>query len=220
MASLQDFSPNFIVSTAREVEASRATIERFQIRAGRDLDPVSSLSGGNQQKVVLGKWFLRNPSVLLLDEPTRGVDVGAKREISRIVGDFAAGGGTVGDDFVRDRRDPRRCGPHHGDARRQVGRHPRSIGSDRRKARPSLRLKCMPFGEANAESCPSILRQGPASRRLRARLQRIARDYGIYRRLRHPRRGALGRQPVLSHARAIFRTFCCRHRSTACWRSG
>ncbi len=95
MASLKDFSPNFIVSTAREVEASRETIKRFQIRAGRDLDPVSSLSGGNQQKVVLGKWFLRNPSVLLLDEPTRGVDVGAKREISRIVGDFAAGGGTV-----------------------------------------------------------------------------------------------------------------------------
>ena len=44
---------------------------------------------------MLGKWFLRNPRVLLLDEPTRGVDVGAKREISRIVGDFAAGGGTV-----------------------------------------------------------------------------------------------------------------------------
>ena len=56
---------------------------------------MSSLSGGNQQKVVLGKWFLRNPRLLLLDEPTRGVDVGAKREISRIVGDFAAAGGTV-----------------------------------------------------------------------------------------------------------------------------
>jgi len=95
MASLREFSPNFIVNTAREAQASRETIKRFQIRAGRDLDPVSSLSGGNQQKVVLGKWFLRNPRVLLLDEPTRGVDVGAKREISRIVGDFAASGGTV-----------------------------------------------------------------------------------------------------------------------------
>jgi ATPase subunit of ABC transporter with duplicated ATPase domains len=95
IASLKDFSPNFIVSTAREVEASRQTIKRFQIRAGRDLDLVSSLSGGNQQKVVLGKWFLRNPRVLLLDEPTRGVDVDAKREISRIVGEFAASGGTV-----------------------------------------------------------------------------------------------------------------------------
>lgn len=95
VASLPELSPNFVVGPAREARASRETIERFRIRVGRDIDPVSSLSGGNQQKVVLGKWFLRNPRVLLLDEPTRGVDVGAKREISRIVGDFAAGGGTV-----------------------------------------------------------------------------------------------------------------------------
>ncbi len=95
MASLKDLSPHFVVNAAREAKASREAIERFQIRVGRDVDPVSSLSGGNQQKVVLGKWFLCNPRVLLLDEPTRGVDVGAKREISRIVGDFAATGGTV-----------------------------------------------------------------------------------------------------------------------------
>ena len=95
MASLKALSPHFVVNTARETKASREAIERFQIRVGRDADPVASLSGGNQQKVVLGKWFLCNPRVLLLDEPTRGVDVGAKREISRIVGDFAAAGGTV-----------------------------------------------------------------------------------------------------------------------------
>ncbi len=95
MASLKALSPHFVVNTARETKASREAIERFQIRVGRDADPVASLSGGNQQKVVLGKWFLCNPRVLLLDEPTRGVDVGAKREISRIVGKFAAAGGTV-----------------------------------------------------------------------------------------------------------------------------
>ena len=95
MATLRHLSPYFVVNMAREAKASRETIEQFQIRVGRDLDPVASLSGGNQQKVVLGKWFLCNPRVLLLDEPTRGVDVGAKREISRIVGDFAAAGGTV-----------------------------------------------------------------------------------------------------------------------------
>ena len=44
-----------------------------------------NLSGGNQQKVVLGKWLLRNPKVLILDEPTRGIDVGAKREFYRIL---------------------------------------------------------------------------------------------------------------------------------------
>jgi putative xylitol transport system ATP-binding protein len=95
MARLRTISPGYVVNSAREAQASRDAIERFQIRVGRDVDPVASLSGGNQQKVVLGKWFLCNPRVLLLDEPTRGVDVGAKREISRIVGDFAAGGGTV-----------------------------------------------------------------------------------------------------------------------------
>ena len=95
MASLRELSPRFVVDSKREAQVSRQAIERFQIRAGRDVNLVSSLSGGNQQKVVLGKWFLRNPRVLLLDEPTRGVDVGAKREISRIVGDFAANGGVV-----------------------------------------------------------------------------------------------------------------------------
>ncbi len=95
VANLRALSPNFVVNGAREARASRETVDRFNIRIGRDVDPVTSLSGGNQQKVVLGKWFLCNPRVLLLDEPTRGVDVGAKREISRIVGDFAAAGGTV-----------------------------------------------------------------------------------------------------------------------------
>ncbi|CCV09905.1 sugar ABC transporter ATP-binding protein [Mesorhizobium sp. STM 4661] len=95
MASLPEMSPAFAMDRAREADASRGMREKFQIKAARDTMPVSSLSGGNQQKVVLGKWFLRNPKVLLLDEPTRGVDVGAKREIYRIISDFAASGGTV-----------------------------------------------------------------------------------------------------------------------------
>jgi putative xylitol transport system ATP-binding protein len=95
MASLPEMSPAFAMDRPREAEASRRMRERFQIKAARDTMPVSGLSGGNQQKVVLGKWFLRNPKVLLLDEPTRGVDVGAKREIYRIICDFAAAGGTV-----------------------------------------------------------------------------------------------------------------------------
>ncbi len=70
-------------------------IERFRIKVAHDTMAVSGLSGGNQQKVVLGKWFLRKPRVLLLDEPTRGVDVGAKQEIYRIICEFAAQGGTV-----------------------------------------------------------------------------------------------------------------------------
>jgi rhamnose transport system ATP-binding protein len=53
---------------------------------------VNALSGGNQQKVVLSKWLATNPSVLILDEPTRGIDVGAKAEVHRIISDLAARG--------------------------------------------------------------------------------------------------------------------------------
>jgi ribose transport system ATP-binding protein len=54
--------------------------------------PVRTLSGGNQQKVVLGKWLLNNPKVFILDEPTRGIDVGAKYEIYRLIDRLAADG--------------------------------------------------------------------------------------------------------------------------------
>nr|WP_210279701.1 sugar ABC transporter ATP-binding protein [Rhizobium metallidurans] len=95
LASLPEFSPGFVMRRGQEQAASQKMIERFGIKTARDTMAVSGLSGGNQQKVVLGKWFLRNPKVLLLDEPTRGVDVGAKREIYRIICEFAATGGTV-----------------------------------------------------------------------------------------------------------------------------
>jgi len=56
---------------------------------------VSRLSGGNQQKVVLSKWLLTQPSLLLLDEPTRGIDVGAKREIYAFMSEFAKAGNAI-----------------------------------------------------------------------------------------------------------------------------
>jgi putative xylitol transport system ATP-binding protein len=95
LASLPEMSPSFAMRQREEAEASAKMIAHFGIKAARDTMPVSGLSGGNQQKVVLGKWFLRNPRLLLLDEPTRGVDVGAKREIYRIICEFTASGGTV-----------------------------------------------------------------------------------------------------------------------------
>jgi ribose transport system ATP-binding protein len=72
-------------------EASIATEygAKLQLKFGKISDAVSSLSGGNQQKVVLAKWLATAPRVLMLDEPTRGVDVGAKAEIYAILRDLA-----------------------------------------------------------------------------------------------------------------------------------
>jgi putative xylitol transport system ATP-binding protein len=95
MAGLEGLSNGPAMSVRRERTAAKRMIEMFGIRTATDQLEVSGLSGGNQQKVVLGKWFLTEPRILLLDEPTRGVDVGAKREIYRIMSDFAEGGGTV-----------------------------------------------------------------------------------------------------------------------------
>jgi ABC-type sugar transport system ATPase subunit len=75
-----------------ENAAARKNIARFNIRADGPDQICSTLSGGNQQKVVLGRWAYRSPRVLVLDNPTRGVDAGGKEEIYRILRDLAAAG--------------------------------------------------------------------------------------------------------------------------------
>jgi rhamnose transport system ATP-binding protein len=68
---------------------------RLQVKYGRMSNPVSSLSGGNQQKVVLAKWLSRRPAVLIVDEPTRGIDIGTKAEVHRLLAELAADGVAV-----------------------------------------------------------------------------------------------------------------------------
>ncbi|WP_158891244.1 sugar ABC transporter ATP-binding protein [Amycolatopsis anabasis] len=80
------------VSRAAERRATRETTERLGVKLASITSPVGSLSGGNQQKIVLGRNLLTEPSLLLLDEPTRGVDVGAKAEIYRLLGEIAGRG--------------------------------------------------------------------------------------------------------------------------------
>jgi len=67
-------------------------VTRFRVRTGSLDQVVGRLSGGNQQKIVLGKWLANQPKLLILDEPTRGIDVGAKAEIHRLMGELAAQG--------------------------------------------------------------------------------------------------------------------------------
>ena len=76
-------------------DAADKYIKLLQIKTASRETPIKSLSGGNQQKVILGRWLLTDPEVLLLDEPTRGIDVGAKYEIYQLIIDLANRGKVV-----------------------------------------------------------------------------------------------------------------------------
>jgi ABC-type sugar transport system ATPase subunit len=92
LAALRELSPGGWRQPAREYTAAQQTVSPMQLRAASlDLE-VSALSGGNQQKVALAKWLQIRPKVLLLDEPTRGVDIGAKREIYQLMNQWTAQG--------------------------------------------------------------------------------------------------------------------------------
>ncbi|QBI53596.1 sugar ABC transporter ATP-binding protein [Streptomonospora litoralis] len=83
------------LSKRRETAAARAVAERIGTRYGSLDDPVSTLSGGNQQKIVVGKWFPTEPRVVLMDDPAKGIDVGAKAEMFAVVSELAASGAAV-----------------------------------------------------------------------------------------------------------------------------
>lgn len=90
LSSLSAHSRLGFISRRRERRVARDMIERLQIRLASPEQPAGRLSGGNQQKVVLSRCLLSNPRVLLCDEPTRGIDEGAKQQIYRFLGDFVA----------------------------------------------------------------------------------------------------------------------------------
>ena len=80
---------------AREREQAEGLFQRLRVKTPSVDTVVAGLSGGNQQKVVLAKWLAAKPAVLILDEPTRGVDVGAKAEIHTLIGELAAAGTAI-----------------------------------------------------------------------------------------------------------------------------
>jgi len=92
LPDLASYSRFWLVDTAREKENAMRQRERLNIRAPDVETAVGSLSGGNQQKVVLAKWLSMRPKVLIFDEPTRGVDVGAKQEIYDMLRRLTDGG--------------------------------------------------------------------------------------------------------------------------------
>jgi putative multiple sugar transport system ATP-binding protein len=92
LANLLGVSRNGVLSLRRETQVAEDYRRALNIRTPGVMQKVVNLSGGNQQKVVLSKWLFTDPQVLILDEPTRGIDVGAKFEIYGIMNDLAAQG--------------------------------------------------------------------------------------------------------------------------------
>jgi len=84
-----------VVRRGAEVRAAEEIARTLTVKASSIEAAVATLSGGNQQKVVLGKWLARRPRVIVFDEPTQGVDVGAKAEIHRLVRQLADDGAAV-----------------------------------------------------------------------------------------------------------------------------
>jgi rhamnose transport system ATP-binding protein len=92
LAVLRKVSALGFLNYRREDEVAAAFVHRLGIKTPSLATPVGNLSGGNQQKVALARWLAAEPAVLLLDEPTQGVDVGAKAEIHRLMGELAGRG--------------------------------------------------------------------------------------------------------------------------------
>jgi ribose transport system ATP-binding protein len=84
-----------VVSGSAEAELSDRYMRELRVKAPSGKEIVGNLSGGNQQKVVLAKWLATGPEVLIFDEPTRGIDIGARHEIYAIMNRLAAEGKTI-----------------------------------------------------------------------------------------------------------------------------
>ena len=95
LPNLRDFTENFLISSSRESEAFAGYVDKMRIKISSHSQSAGTLSGGNQQKVVLAKWLQRNAEVIIFDEPTRGIDVGAKFEIYQLIHGLAEQGKAI-----------------------------------------------------------------------------------------------------------------------------
>ena len=95
LPDIANYKPRWWLARAKEAEVAENQKARLNIKAPSIRQKAVTLSGGNQQKIVLGKWLAMNPKLLILDEPTRGIDVGAKAEIYRQIAELAGQGMTI-----------------------------------------------------------------------------------------------------------------------------
>lgn len=95
MPSMKRISTLAVISSDQEKEMSQSYMDSLRTKAPSIEQKTKNLSGGNQQKVVLAKWLAMDPQVLIFDEPTRGIDVGAKQEIYNIMNELADNGKTI-----------------------------------------------------------------------------------------------------------------------------
>ncbi|MGI5849938.1 MAG: ATP-binding cassette domain-containing protein, partial [Christensenellales bacterium] len=92
LAAFDKISKNGVISEYKEISRAEEQKTKLNIKTPNVFEKVGNLSGGNQQKVILGKWIVTEPDLLILDEPTRGIDVGAKYEIYTIINDLTEKG--------------------------------------------------------------------------------------------------------------------------------
>ena len=95
LPSLEIFEKFFTINKSKEKKISNQYIDKFEVKTPSSERLITLLSGGNQQKILLSRWLIRNLKIIILDEPTRGVDIGAKTEILRLINDLATDGLSV-----------------------------------------------------------------------------------------------------------------------------
>ncbi len=88
-------APHGVIRRAIEKTIARESVDKLRIRIATIRQPIGELSGGNQQKAILARWLLTDPAILILDEPTRGIDVGVKAEFYEMIGELAASGRAI-----------------------------------------------------------------------------------------------------------------------------
>ncbi len=95
MAALEDFMSGLFINKKKENQSAEEYVEALATKTPSVEQLVVNLSGGNQQKVVIAKWLVRNCDILIFDEPTRGIDVGAKNEIYKLMNQLTAEGKAI-----------------------------------------------------------------------------------------------------------------------------